>query len=91
MFQKLTNNSTSSLMGRRHKDSIRRDPIHVDTRSTFNIIHVYVPVLGYQVYDVILRRNLHGYREVVLSFCGEENVDRFLWEGLIPGGCLADL
>lgn len=78
-------------MRRSDEDGIRRDPIHVDTRAGLDIVHVYVAVLGDQVYYVILRRDLHSDWEVVLSFGREENVHSFLWERLVAGWCLADL
>lgn len=78
-------------MGRRHKDGIRGDSVHVDAGPGLDVIHVYVAVFGDQVDDVVLGGHLHGYREVVLGFSGEEHVHRFLGEGLVAPRSLANL
>lgn len=78
-------------MGRRYEDRVRRDPVHIDTGSGLNIIHMNVAVFGDQVDDVILRGHLHGDREIVLGLRGEEYVDSFLEERLVACWSLADL
>jgi hypothetical protein len=79
------------LVGGRHEDGLARDAVHVDADGALDVVHVYVAVLGDQVDDVVLGRDLHRHREVVLGLGGEEHVDRLLGEGLVAGGALAHL
>lgn len=78
-------------MRRSNKNRIARDPIHIYASRRFYIVHMNVPVLRDQINDVVLRRHLHGDREIVLRLRREEYVHRLLGERLIPRRTLADL
>lgn len=90
-FRILTDNAASALMRRSDKDGLARDAIHVDADGALDVIHVNVAVLGDEIDDVVLVRNLHGHRKVVVGLWGEEHVNRLLGEGLIARGALPHL
>lgn len=72
----------------RSKDSLARDSVHVDADARLQVVEMNETVLGDEVDDAVLLRDLHRDREIVGSLRREENVDgllreRRVWQGMI--------
>jgi hypothetical protein len=71
---------------RRRKDSFARDSVHIDADARLEVVEVDETVLGDEVDDAVLLRDLHRDGEIVGSLGREEDIDSFLGEGRVWEG-----
>lgn len=81
--------ATCWLMRSSNKDRVGTYSIHIDTNASLDVIQVNVTVFGYQIYDVIFFRNLHGNRKVILSLRRKEYIHCLFGVRLVASSWLA--
>lgn len=53
-----SNDTAWGFMWGSDKDGVTTDAVHEDTRATLDVIQVHIPILGDQVYDIMLWAHL---------------------------------
>lgn len=53
-----TNDATGGLVGGGDEDGVATDAVHEDTSATLNVIQMNIPILGDEVYYIMLRAHL---------------------------------
>ena len=75
-----TNDSVRALMLSSDEDGLARDTVHVDARARLEVVDMDEAVLGDEVDDAVLLRDLHSYWEIVCCLWREEHVNSLLLE-----------
>lgn len=75
-----TDDTVRCLVLGRDEYSLATDSVHVEAYTRLEVVKVNEAILGDEVNDAVLLRHLHGDREVIWCFSGEENVDSLLRE-----------
>ena len=77
--------SRRSLVLSGDEDGLARNTVHVQADTGLEVVQVDEPVLGDEVDDAVLLRDLHGDREIVRGLGREEDVDGLLGEHWVRG------